>query len=79
MVASLKATDGGDEEEHEQHSQKQHVDEHSDHAPLVLVLDPHDIANRIRRSHQQPKHREFLAHNQTAQLFADPILALAGK
>lgn len=73
-LASLKATDGGNEEKHEQQSQKQHVDEHSDHAPLVLVLDPHDIANRIRRSHQQPKHREFLAHSQTAQLVADATL-----
>ena len=73
-LANLKATNGGDEEEHEQHSQKQHVDEHADHAALVLVLDPHDIANRIRRSHEQPKHREFLAHSQTAQLVADATL-----
>ncbi len=47
ILVSLETTDGGDEEEHEQHSQKHHVYEHPDHTPLVLVLDPHDIANRI--------------------------------
>lgn len=76
LLVGLEAPDGRDKEKHEQQSQEHHVDEHADHAAFVLVLDSHCIANRIRRSHQQPKHRQFLAYRQTAQLVAALNLAL---